>query len=59
MVAYPDVLKRAHTELDSVVGSQRAPTMDDISALPYVQAVINEVSQDRDRRACGFISPVI
>ena len=43
MAAAPDIQSRAHDELESVIGPDRLPTMDDIRSLPYVQAVTVEV----------------
>ena len=43
MTLYPDVQKQAQAELDSVVGTDRLPTLDDRHRLPYLEAVVNEV----------------
>lgn len=37
MVTHPDVQRRAQEELDSVVGTNRLPTLDDMASLPYVR----------------------
>lgn len=42
MVLNPKVQARAHEELDRVVGQERLPTIEDRSALPYVNAIIKE-----------------
>ncbi|KAJ7575596.1 cytochrome P450 [Mycena floridula] len=42
MCLFPDVLKRAHAELDRVVGEQRLPTFEDRSQLPYINALMKE-----------------
>ncbi|KAF7760180.1 hypothetical protein Agabi119p4_10856 [Agaricus bisporus var. burnettii] len=42
MLLYPEALHQAQKEIDSVVGTDRLPTMMDRSSLPYVQALINE-----------------
>lgn len=42
MALYPEVQKMAQTELDSVVGTDRLPSFDDSSQLPYVSAVLME-----------------
>ncbi|KAG2021152.1 cytochrome P450 [Coprinopsis cinerea AmutBmut pab1-1] len=41
----PEVQKRAQEEIDSVVGSDRLPTFNDFPRLPYVQAIMKEVSR--------------
>ncbi|KAI0299744.1 cytochrome P450 [Multifurca ochricompacta] len=43
MTLYPEVQKKAWAELDSVVGSQRLPTLADRDSLPYISGLIKEV----------------
>jgi len=43
MILYPEVQKKAQAEIDSVVGSERLPSISDRSALPYVRSVMAEV----------------
>lgn len=43
MILYPEVAKRARTELDEVVGIDRLPTFEDRSSLPYTNALVKEV----------------
>lgn len=40
---YPDVAKKAQAEIDSVVGSERLPTLDDRPDLPYIDCILKEV----------------
>ncbi|KDQ53889.1 hypothetical protein JAAARDRAFT_415809 [Jaapia argillacea MUCL 33604] len=42
MLTYPDVQKRAHAELDKVVGNSRLPDFSDRDQLPYIDALIKE-----------------
>ena len=42
MAMYPDVQKKAQTELDRVVGSGRLPDFNDRPNLPYIEAVVKE-----------------
>lgn len=42
MLLYPEAQKKAHIELDSVVGQSRLPDFSDRDVLPYVQSVIYE-----------------
>lgn len=44
LAKHPDVLKKAQEEVDRVVGPDRMPTLTDMPNLPYVNAVIEEVS---------------
>ncbi|KAJ4464498.1 cytochrome P450 [Lentinula aciculospora] len=43
LIAFPDAQRKAHEEMDRVVGDQKAPTLDDALLLPYIQAIIEEV----------------
>jgi len=42
LVAYPEAQRKAHEEIDRVIGKDRAPVYEDIQDLPYIRAVINE-----------------
>lgn len=42
MLLYPEVQKAAQDEIDRVVGSDRLPAYNDMSALPYLTAVMME-----------------
>jgi len=42
-ILYPDAVKKAHEELDSVIGPERLPTFEDMERLPYVNAFILEL----------------
>jgi hypothetical protein len=39
MVTYPEAQKRAHEEMDRIVGQHRMPTLDDLEHLPYITFV--------------------
>lgn len=43
MLSFPEVQRRAQTELDAVVGRSRMPTFADYSSLPYIRALIKEI----------------
>ena len=45
MILYPEVQRKAQAEIDQVVGGSRLPDYSDQDALPYVQAVLKEVSR--------------
>jgi len=40
LLSNPDAIKKAQKELDEVVGSDRAPTLEDEPNLPYVRAIL-------------------
>ncbi|KAH9175619.1 cytochrome P450 [Lactarius sanguifluus] len=42
MITNPEVQRRAHNELDAVVGRSRIPTFSDAPNLPYIQAMAKE-----------------
>ena len=54
MALYPDVQRKAHAELDRVVGSTRLPEYDDIENLPYLQAVLLETFRWRPAAPFGI-----
>ena len=43
MVCYPEVQRKARTELDAVVGPDRLPAFADRDSLPYISAVVKEI----------------
>ncbi|KAJ6622598.1 cytochrome P450 [Mycena sp. CBHHK59/15] len=43
--ANPEIQKKAHDELDQVVGRDRLPTVEDQTNLPYCRAIIKEVQR--------------
>ncbi|KAJ7250815.1 cytochrome P450 [Mycena haematopus] len=43
MATHPDVQKKAQTEIDSVVGTDRLPEFEDRPSLPFVEALYREV----------------
>ncbi|KAF4615702.1 hypothetical protein D9613_012528 [Agrocybe pediades] len=42
MLLYPDVQKKAHEEIDSVVEEHRLPTFSDRPDLPYIDCIVHE-----------------
>ncbi|KAJ7489151.1 cytochrome P450 [Mycena latifolia] len=47
LIAYPEAQKKAHEEIDSVVGEHRLPTLDDLEHMPYIRAMILETHRFR------------
>ena len=43
MVLHPGTMRRGQEELDSVLGKNALPTLDDKQNLPYVTAICKEV----------------
>ncbi|KAK0235585.1 cytochrome P450 [Armillaria nabsnona] len=43
MVLHPKVFKKAQSEIDTVIGTNRLPSFDDMASLPYLDAVIREL----------------
>lgn len=43
MTLFPDVQRRAHEEVDRVVGSKRLPEFSDQENLPYITAIVKEI----------------
>ncbi|KAI0468450.1 cytochrome P450 [Xylaria cf. heliscus] len=42
LLLFPEVQKKAHKELDEVIGSSRLPNLDDEFSLPYIRACVKE-----------------
>jgi len=56
MLLSPDIQKKAQDELDSVIGRDKLPTVEDRPSLPFVDAVCKEVLRWRPPTpACEFI----
>lgn len=43
MATYPEVQKKAQSQLDAVLGGNRLPEFSDFEKVPYLSAVVNEV----------------
>ncbi|KAF7374549.1 O-methylsterigmatocystin oxidoreductase [Mycena sanguinolenta] len=43
MALYPDIQKKAQTEIDTVIGTDRLPEFEDRPSLPFVEALYREV----------------
>ena len=43
MALHPHVVKKAHEELDRVVGNERLPELSDREHLPYISALLKEL----------------
>jgi len=43
MTRHPEIQKRLQQEIDSVVGLQRLPQLEDYDSLPYVDCLIKEL----------------
>jgi len=42
LVLHPEVLKKAHEEIDNIIGKKRLPAFEDRPLLPYIECVVNE-----------------
>jgi cytochrome P450 len=45
MALYPEVQKTAQAEIDTVVGSDRLPDFQDRPSLPYINAIVKELTR--------------
>jgi cytochrome P450 len=53
LITHPETLGAAHSELDTVIGSNRSPTFADEPDLPYIRALIKEVLRWRPVAVLG------
>lgn len=53
MVTNPDIQRKAHEEIDRVIGSE-LPGLGDIERLPYIRAIIKEVLRWRPAAPLGL-----
>lgn len=42
MLTHPGVQRKAQAELDSVIGTDRLPTLKDRESLPFIDAILKE-----------------
>ncbi|QPC63314.1 hypothetical protein HYE67_005545 [Fusarium culmorum] len=59
LCAYPDCLKRAHAEIDMVVGDERTPVWDDFAKLPYINQLMKETQRIRPATPISFPHKVL
>ncbi|KAH6919270.1 cytochrome P450 [Coprinopsis sp. MPI-PUGE-AT-0042] len=45
LAMHPEVQRKAQEELDTVVGPEGVPSLEDVDQLPYIQAIVKEVSR--------------
>ncbi|KAE9387835.1 cytochrome P450 [Gymnopus androsaceus JB14] len=45
VLTHPDIQRKAHIELDSVLERKRLPTFEDQASLPYITAIMREVQR--------------
>jgi Cytochrome P450 len=56
MILYPDVKRKAHEELDEVIGADQLPRFEDRKRLPYMDALCKEIQRWQSRiLKCKFI----
>ncbi|KAJ0063790.1 hypothetical protein NL108_006742 [Boleophthalmus pectinirostris] len=48
LIKYPDIQKRMQEEIDTVIGRERSPNMEDRTSLSFCDAVIHEVQRSLD-----------
>jgi Cytochrome P450 len=54
-IAFPEVVKKAHEELDRVIGRHRMPTWEDEPNLPYIRAMVKEQHRWRTIAPTGIL----
>lgn len=56
MALYPEVQAKAQQEIDTVVGSERLPTVEDRQNLPYIERILMEVLRWQPSTPLGNIA---
>lgn len=51
MLLNPEAQRRAHEELDRVIGRDRVPTFDDLPKLSYLRATVGSSSKNQEYQA--------
>ncbi|KAK5727913.1 hypothetical protein LTR17_012336 [Elasticomyces elasticus] len=54
MIAFPEVQRKAHAEIDAIIGDARIPQWSDYNSLPYVATVVKETMRWRPTAPLGF-----
>lgn len=58
LALHPEVVQKAHEELDRVIGNSRTPTWSDEPNLPYIRSIIKEIMRYRPITKAGMIHMV-
>lgn len=53
MLHFPEVMRKAQRELDSIIGMKRMPEYEDFELLPYIRATVNETLRWRPVAVLG------
>ncbi len=59
LVHNPDVVEKAHKELDSVLSAGQLPDFTDEDSLPYIAAIVKETLRWRDVAPVGAYTNLI
>jgi len=59
MALYPEVQKKAQTEINTVIGNNQLPDFSDRDALPYTNAIVKEAMRWQPVTPLGLLNFII